>query len=124
MLPYVEQGVAQAFDEYEIVAEVICPSQLYPLNPWPVIESLERTRKLLIVEEGLSFAALGSELIAQISELSPGLLRACKRLSPPAHPIPSCGPLENEPLPGADSIVAQLRDLTGSQEVRIVYGGR
>lgn len=111
MLPYVEQAVASAFDEFEIVAEVICPSQLYPLNPWPVIESLQRTRKLLIVEEGLSFAALGAELIAQISEFSPGLLGACKRLSGPVHPIPSCGPLENELLPGADSIVAQLRDL-------------
>ncbi len=112
MLPHAEQAVARAFDDYEIVAEIICPSKLYPLNPWPVIESLERTKKLLIVEEGHSFAALGSELIAQISELSPGLLRACKRLSPPEHPIPACGPLEKEVLPDSDSIVARLRELS------------
>lgn len=113
MLPYAEQAMARAFDEFEIAAEVICPSQIYPLNPWPVIESLERTKKLLIVEEGLPFAALGSELIAQIAELAPGLLRACKRLSPPHHPIPSSGPLELELLPGADAIVAELESLTG-----------
>jgi 2-oxoisovalerate dehydrogenase E1 component len=108
MLPFVEQAIARAFDELEIVVEVICPIQLYPLNPWPVIESLEHTHRLLIVEEGQEFAALGSELIAQIMELSPGALHMAKRLSPPQHPIPSCGPLENELLPNVDSILASL----------------
>ena len=108
MLPFMEQAIARAFDEFEIVVEVICPIQLYPLNPWPVIESLERTHRLLIVEEGQGFAALGSELVAQIMEISPGALRVSKRLSPPQHPIPSCGPLENELLPNVDSILACL----------------
>ncbi|HTC61812.1 MAG TPA: thiamine pyrophosphate-dependent enzyme [Candidatus Saccharimonadales bacterium] len=112
MLAYVEEAAARAFDELEIVAEVICPSRIYPLDPRPIIESLKRTRKLLIAEEGQSFAALGSELIAQISEFSPGLLRACKRLSPPEHPIPACGPLEKEILPATESIVSQMRELS------------
>jgi 2-oxoisovalerate dehydrogenase E1 component len=30
MLPHTEQAVARAFDDYEIVAEIICPSRLYP----------------------------------------------------------------------------------------------
>jgi 2-oxoisovalerate dehydrogenase E1 component len=111
MLPFVEQAVIRAFDELEILAEVICPVQLYPLDPWPVIESLERTKRILIVEEGLPFAALGSELLAQISELAPGVLRVAKRLAPPEHPIPSCGPLENELLPNGDSILTALTRL-------------
>jgi 2-oxoisovalerate dehydrogenase E1 component len=108
MLPYVEQAVTRAFDELEILAEVICPTQLYPLDAWPVIESLEQTRHILIVEEGLPFAALGAELLAQISELAPGVLRTAKRLAPPGQPIPSCAPLESELLPNPDSIVAAL----------------
>ena len=111
VLSYVEQAIARAFDEFELVAEVICPTQLYPLNPWPVIESLERTHRLLVVEEGQAFAALGSELIAQIMELAPGVLRVSKRLAPPQHPIPSCGPLENELLPNAGSILSALKGL-------------
>jgi 2-oxoisovalerate dehydrogenase E1 component len=111
-LPFVEQAIVRAFDELELAAEVICPTQLYPLNPWPIVESLERTHSLLIVEEGLSFAALGSELLAQIAEHAPGLLRAVRRLGPPSHPIPSSGPLELELLPNPDSICAALETLS------------
>jgi len=112
VLPYVEQAIARAFDELELVAEVICPTQLYPFNPSPVVESLERTHRLLIVEEGLSFAALGSELLAQIVEQAPGVLRTAKRLGPPPHPIPSSGPLELDLLPNPDSIFAALETLS------------
>ena len=108
MLPFVEAAVARAFDELELAAEIICPTQLYPLNPWPVVESLRQTHNLLVVEEGQPFAALGSELIAQVMELAPGLLRRSKRLASPQHPVPSCGPLENDLLPNADSILKSL----------------
>jgi len=111
MLPHVEKAVVAAFDEYEILAEMVCPIQLYPLNVWPVIESLEQTHKLLVVEEGHSFAALGAELIAQIHESRPGLLDRCKRLASPEHPIPSCGPLELSLLPTAESILNAIRDM-------------
>ena len=113
MIPYVEHGVAEAFDEYELLSEVICPIQLYPLNPWPVIESLEQTHLLLIVEEGMTFAAVGSELIAQICELAPGVLRRVMRVGPPQTPIASCGQLENEMLPDHSAVVAALREVCG-----------
>ena len=111
VLPYAEQAVAEAFAETEVVAEVICPAQLYPLNLWPVIESLEKTQRLLVVEEGMSFAALGAELIAQIYELAPGAMRLAKRLGPQEQAIPSCAVLENEVLPSAASIVSAIEEL-------------
>jgi 2-oxoisovalerate dehydrogenase E1 component len=111
MVPHVERAIAGVFDEDEIVAEMICPIQIYPLNVGPIIESLEQTRTLLFVEEGHSFAALGAELIAQIHELKPGLIRRCKRLASMEHPIPSCGPLELSVLPGTESIMSALRHL-------------
>ncbi len=108
MVPHVEKALMAAFDNEEIPAEMICPIQLYPLNPWPVIESLEHTHRLLVVEEGHSFGALGAELIAQIHELRPGLLTKCRRLAAGAHPIPSSGPLELSVLPNVASIVAAI----------------
>ena len=110
-MAYVERAIGEVFEESEILVELICPSQLYPLNPWPVIESLEQTRRLLVVEEGLSFCALGAELIAQVHELKPGLLRRAMRLASVEHPIPSCGPLEAELLPNSKSIAKALKDL-------------
>jgi 2-oxoisovalerate dehydrogenase E1 component len=109
-LSNVEDAILKAFDELEIACEVICPTQLYPLNPAPILESVLRTRRLLIVEEGLSFAAWGSELATRIFELCPGGVDVIKRCSAPAHPIPSCGPLEKEILPNKDSILGFIRD--------------
>ncbi|WP_447968835.1 dehydrogenase E1 component subunit alpha/beta [Nitrospira sp. M1] len=105
MLIDVERAIQQLCDEHEVLCEVICPLQLYPFNPWPVMESLQTTRRLMIVEEGISFAALGSELLAQIAEHQPDLLEHVCRVSSPKHPIPSSGPLEKECLPGESHVV-------------------
>src|SRR6185437_8416285 len=116
MLGSVEQAIVSAFEEHEIVAEVICPIQLYPFNPGAVIESVSRTRRLLLVEEGAAFAALGAEVIAQIVEQRPGILQRVMRVGPPRHPIPSCGPLEKELLPNQDTISAAMKDSAGMNE--------
>jgi 2-oxoisovalerate dehydrogenase E1 component len=104
MLIDVEKALDPLFDEHEIVAEVICPTQLYPLDVRPILESVSKTGRLLIVEEGIGFAAFGAEVLAQITETTPGVLRQVKRLASPEHPIPSCAPLEKELLPGPKHI--------------------
>jgi 2-oxoisovalerate dehydrogenase E1 component len=111
MLMEVEKAVESLFDEQEIVAEVICPVQLYPLNADPLIESVRTTGRLLVVEEGSAFAALGAEVIAQVNENAPGILRATRRVGGPLHPIPSCGPLEKALLPGVSHITAAAVEL-------------
>jgi 2-oxoisovalerate dehydrogenase E1 component len=112
MLPDVEKTLESLFEEHEIIAEVVCPTQLYPLNPWPIIESVRASGKLLIVEEGLSFAGFSAETVAQIQESAPGILKYVKRLASPRHPIPACGPLEKTVLPGVDTILAAAVELT------------
>jgi 2-oxoisovalerate dehydrogenase E1 component len=111
MLPYVEQAAIAAFDEDEIAVEVICPIQIYPMNPQPVIDSLKQTHLLLIVEEGIGFAAVGSELIAQVAEQAPGVIHRVRRIGPPHICIPSSGPLEEEMLPGSASILDAIKEL-------------
>lgn len=113
MLPDVEQAVLAAFDEEEIVCEVVCPLQLYPFEPSAVADSVARSGRLLVVEEGLSFSAFGAEVVSQLCELLPGGLRALKRLGSPQHPIPSCGPLEKDVLPGEKSIRRAITDIAG-----------
>jgi 2-oxoisovalerate dehydrogenase E1 component len=104
MLPDAERAMERLFDEHEIVCEIICPTQIYPLNLWPILESVRQSRRLLIVEEGLSFAAFSAEVIAQICAQEPGLLQCVRRLASRRHPIPSAGPLEKDSLPNQDSI--------------------
>lgn len=107
-LPDVETAAIQAFDREEIVCEVICPTQIHPLNPVPVLESIQKTRRLVVVEEGAQFAGLGAELAAQIQEMQPGILTSFVRISGPDHPLPSCGPLEQALLPGPETILAGI----------------
>ncbi|MFZ1086550.1 MAG: thiamine pyrophosphate-dependent enzyme [Terracidiphilus sp.] len=111
IMPYAEQAAVACFDDDEITVEVICPIQIYPLNPWPVIESLKQSRLLLVVEEGIGFAAVGSELIAQITEHAPDVMRRAKRIGSLHTPIPACGRLEEELLPNCAMILAAIQEL-------------
>ena len=114
MLAEVEKALDPLFDEDEIACEVICPTQLYPLDLRPILESVARTGRLLVAEEGLGFAAFGAEVVAELVERAPGALRRLKRLASPEHPIPSCGPLEKQVLPGVDHVVQAVRELCQS----------
>ena len=111
MLKEVEEAIVTAFDEQEIVCEVICPTELSPLNSWPIIESVTISQRLLIVEEGIGFAGFGAEVVAQIAERSAGIVRTFRRLHAPDHPIPACASLEHQLLPNSASIVRVLVEM-------------
>jgi len=111
MLSFVEESLVELFDEHEIICEVIVPMRLYPLNPWPIIESVQRTGRILVVEEGINFAAFSSEVISQIAEKIPRKIYKAKRLGCPQHPIPCCGPLEKQILPNKHSIIKTIVEL-------------
>ena len=103
-LHFVEEAIQTVFDKYEIICEVVCPISLYPLNIAPILESTLHTRRVLVVEEGHGFAGWGAEVLSRLGEHAPSHLVSAKRLTGPAHPIPSCGPLEKQLLPNADNI--------------------
>jgi 2-oxoisovalerate dehydrogenase E1 component len=110
-----EKIVLEAFDNHEIVGEIICPSCLYPMDTRAIIESLSRTRKLLIIEEGYSFAAWGSEIIARIIEQDSTLLQKVHRLSMPEYPIPCSGPLEKQVLPNLEQALNYIKELMNNE---------
>ena len=107
-----EKAAHILFEDNEIVVEIICPTLIYPFNPSALIESLGRSNRLLIVEEGQGFAALGSEVIAQIVEYNTTLLsKGVRRLSAEEHPIPACGWMEESALPQVADIINTAKEL-------------
>jgi 2-oxoisovalerate dehydrogenase E1 component len=112
MLKEVEEAVMPAFDEHEVVCEVICPAQLFPLNARPIVDSAARSRRLLVVEEGAGFAGFGAEVIVQVQQRLRGVPIQVGRVACADHPIPSCAPLERKTLPGADSILQAVLEMT------------
>ncbi len=113
MLRQVEAALAPLFEDYEILCEVLCPTQLYPLNAGPILDSVRQTRRLLVVEEGIGFAAFGSEVIAQLCELLGPLPFNVRRLASAPVPIPSSPPLERAVLPGTEDVVEAARATVG-----------
>jgi 2-oxoisovalerate dehydrogenase E1 component len=114
MLIDVEKALDRLFEEHEIVAEVVCPTQLYPLRIAPVLESAGRSGRLLIVEEGQGFCGFGAEVAAAVIEAGAGAPPAIRRLSAAPHPLPSCKPAELESLPGVESIVARCLEMVAN----------
>ena len=91
MLPEVEKAARPLFDVHEVACEVICPAQLYPLDPWPLIESVRRTAGCWWSRKGIGFAGFGAEIVAQLVEHRPGRAAHAAPLAAPSHPIPLAG---------------------------------
>ena len=111
MLAEAEAAAERLFEDEDILCELVCPAQLYPFNAAPVLESVRRTGRLLVAEEGQAFAALGSEAVAQIVEAAPGALKGLARVSAARQPIPAAPNLEQAALPGAASIARKAKEL-------------
>jgi 2-oxoisovalerate dehydrogenase E1 component len=106
-----EEALGRLFDEDEILADLFLPTQIYPFDAACLADSLARTGRLLVVEEGQGFAGLGAEIVAQATELrGPSGLRV-RRVAAEPCPIPAARPLEAACLPGVDSVVAAVRSL-------------
>lgn len=109
MLDEVEAAVGEAFFEDEIICEIVCPTLLQPFNVGPIVESASRTARVLVVEEGPSVCALGSEVMAQLAERGVAL-DAAGRLGY-NYTIPASSPLELRLLPNKESVLEAIRSL-------------
>ncbi len=106
-----EEALLRLFEEEELLGELFLPTQLYPFDIGILEESLSRTHKLLVVEEGQGFVSMSSEILAQVAERFSHLNVQCRRLTASACPIPSARPLEEQCLPNTDAIVRMAREL-------------
>ena len=86
----------------DIICEVVSPTMICPINIRPILDSVEKSHKLLIVEEGSDFASLGSEICASILEHGCELEKVSRMGNNGI--IPCSLPAENDLLPNAEHI--------------------
>jgi pyruvate/2-oxoglutarate/acetoin dehydrogenase E1 component len=113
MAELARQAVLQLAYEQEIFTELVVMTQLAPFRMQPVLQSLQQTHRLLVVEEGTLTLGWGAEIVARSAEALGSSLRASERIAAQEVPIPSSGPLEAKVLPGVDQIVAAATHLNG-----------
>jgi pyruvate/2-oxoglutarate/acetoin dehydrogenase E1 component len=84
------------------------PSLISQLPLDLVAASVQRTGRLLVIEEGSAFAGVGAELIAAVVEKTDRKIRA-KRIAAYPVPIPSVKSLENIVLPDKTRILQEIK---------------
>jgi pyruvate/2-oxoglutarate/acetoin dehydrogenase E1 component len=92
--------------EHEVFAELVVPTRLAPVCFEPIYSSLQRTGRLLVVEEGSFTLGWGAELLARAAQSMGPRLQAARRLAGDDLPVPASGPLEAAALPDVDDIIA------------------
>jgi acetoin:2,6-dichlorophenolindophenol oxidoreductase subunit beta len=91
--------------------EVIDLRTLRPLDTATVLRSVEKTNRLLVVEEGPRTGGWAAEVLATVAQEGLGDIDDARRLTTPDHPIPYSPPLEDAFVPGADAIAAAVRSM-------------
>jgi pyruvate dehydrogenase E1 component beta subunit len=92
--------------EHEIDAEVIDPRTLRPLDLDTIVESIKKTNRAVIVEEGWPHGGVGANLAALIQEQAFDHLDApVGRVTGADVPMPYSKPLEQAAMPHEEHVV-------------------
>ena len=102
---------AENLAEDGIDAEVIDLRTLVPLDTETVLESVEKTGRLVVVDEDYRSYGVTSEIVARVAEEDLASLEAVSRLAVPDVPIPYSRPLENEVIPAVADIEDAVRSV-------------
>ncbi len=107
------QRVLDALDSMEskVDAEVIDPRTVVPLDMETIAGSVEKTGRLLIVEEAHLTCNAGAEIIALICSMNPGILKKSDRVATFDIPHPFSPALEGEMVPNKKRIINSIVQL-------------
>ena len=103
--------------EEGIEVEVIDPRTLRPLDEAPIVESVIRTGRLLVVHEAVETGGFGGEVVARVvaSEAFDYLEAPPLRLAGKEVPVPQSEVLEAAAIPQMQDIVRDSRKLVRNQ---------
>ena len=104
------QILEDLFLDHDLIAQFICPTQIYPFNI-SVCYEYSRSHRFIIIEEGQGFAGFGAEILSQLIEYSdlhalqgPKIMRLCAAESA----IPASKALESAALPDKSAIILSI----------------
>jgi pyruvate dehydrogenase E1 component beta subunit len=96
-------------EELNISIEVIDPRTIKPMDYDLIVESVKKTNRLVIVEEGWPFAGVGAQISHEVSSRAFDYLDApVERVTQEDVPLPYAHELEIRSLPSVDKIRAAV----------------
>lgn len=111
MLQRVEK-VAVQFERYGIGIEIIDPRSLVPLDKKTIIDSVAKTGRLVVVDEGHATCGVSAEICTLVSEEAFESLKApVRRVCSRDVPMPASPPMENYVIPDEKRISDAIETL-------------
>jgi len=109
-------GAASLLEEAGISAEVIDPRTLWPLDERTIIDSVKRTSRAMVIDEGYERYGVTAEIASVIAQGAFFDLEApVKRMGAMHVPIPFSPPLEDVTVPTEKSVFEAARALCGAK---------
>lgn len=97
---------AEKLNAQGISAEVIDPRTIKPIDMATLVSSVQKTGRLLVVDEGAAFAGFADAIIAAVTEQAFSSISAApKKLCPPDTPVPYAPGAEKIWLPDSTDII-------------------
>ncbi len=99
-----------------IGCEIIDPRTTSPLDQDTVLESVEKTGRLVVVDEASPRCNMATDISAMIAQNAFGSLRApIKMVTPPHTPVPFSSVLEDLYIPDSSTVRAAVREVMAYQ---------
>jgi pyruvate/2-oxoglutarate/acetoin dehydrogenase E1 component len=109
----VAEEAAKELEGSGVNMEIIDPRTLSPLDLDTILESVEHTGRLVVVDEASPRCNIATDISAQVvSEAFGDLTAPVKMVSPPHVPVPFAGSLEDLYIPSAQDIVNAVKTVT------------
>src|SRR5258708_20595891 len=94
--------------------ELIDPRTPSALEEDTILESVERTGRLVVVDEATPRCGMATDIAALVADKAFAALKApIRRVTAPHTPVPFAPGLEKLYIPSADRIAAAIRDVHG-----------
>jgi pyruvate/2-oxoglutarate/acetoin dehydrogenase E1 component len=92
-----ESAMAALFEEQELAFDYLVLTQLWPLDLHEVVQSVGRTKRLVVVEESVADYGVSAAVMAHVAQSIPGVIGRTVGAKP--LPIPGARHLEDKVLP-------------------------
>ena len=103
---------ADALEAEGVTCNVVDPRTTSPLDEDTILECVEETGRLVVVDESSPRCNMASDISALVSERAFGALKApIMRVTPPHTPVPFAPELEDAYVPSPDKIAAAVRQV-------------
>jgi len=105
---------ASKLEEQDVMAEVIDPRTLQPLDLTTIVQSVKKTGRLIIASDDVKSGGIGSEIAALVVEEAFDSLDApILRVASADMPIPFSPTLEQAYMPNAEKILQAAKKILG-----------